>query len=79
MFQFLKHGKRNYSKRGLLNLTIFLRDLKAQAGYWFQQPAKNKKRVKTGTDILKKSLDSTQYDTSKTDCRFRFDDLRSNS
>ena len=41
------------------------RDLKAQAGYWFQQPAKNKKRVKTGTDILKKSLDSTQYDTSE--------------
>ena len=43
----------------------FLRDLKAQAGYWFQQPAKNKKRVKTGTDILKKSLDTTQYGTSK--------------
>ncbi|KAL5266048.1 hypothetical protein ACHWQZ_G006635 [Mnemiopsis leidyi] len=41
------------------------KDLKAQAGYWFQQPAKNKKRVKTGTDILKKSLDSTQYDTRK--------------
>lgn len=41
------------------------RDLKAQAGYWFQQPAKNKKRVKTGTDILKKSLDSTQYDTGR--------------
>ncbi|XP_063677512.1 synaptotagmin-like protein 4 isoform X4 [Bolinopsis microptera] len=41
------------------------KDLKAQAGYWFQQPAKNKKRVKTGTDILKKSLDTTQYGTRK--------------
>lgn len=37
------------------------KDLKAQAGYWFQQPSKNKKRVKTGTDILKKSLDTTVY------------------
>ena len=38
-------------------ISFSIRDLKAQAGYWFQQPANNKKRVKTGTDILKKSLD----------------------
>jgi len=45
-------------------MTLF-RDLKAQAGYWFQQPAKNKKRVKTGTDILKKSLDTSLYKASE--------------
>ena len=50
---------------------VLSRDLKAQAGYWFQQPSKNKKRIKTGTDILKKSLDTNAAGARKYELGWR--------